>query len=145
MSDTGGLFPFDDTEDFDEEINDLDPDDEEDYIIRDFEIDWDTMTLTGAIVEGIDAIVQWVNNALRTKRYEWTIFSWDFGEEYTDLIGHSYSQEYLDNECKRLIRECLEEHPYIHGIENLKVVVEDDHLHINFTLVTDLGEVDMDV
>ena len=145
MSETGGLFPFDDTEDFDEDINDLSTDEEEDYIIRDFEVDWDNMTLTGNIVEGLDAIVQWVNNTLRTKRYEWTIYSWEFGEEYTDLLGHSYSQEYLDNECKRMLTECLQEHPYIQGIENLQVVVEGDHLHLYFTLITDLGEVEMDV
>lgn len=146
MSETGGLFPFDDTEDFDEEINDLEEgDDAEDYIIRDFEIDWDTMTLTGNIVEGLDAIVQWVNNALRTKRYEWTIYSWDFGEEYTDLIGNSFSQEYLNNECDRLITECLQENPYIQGIEDLVVTLEGDHLSISFTLITDLGEVEIDV
>ena len=145
MSETGGLFPFDDTEYFDEEINDLEEDDAEDYIIRDFEIDWDTMTLTGEIVEGLDAIVMWVQNALRTKRYEWTIYSWDFGEEYTDLIGHSFSQEYLNNECNRLITECLEENPYIQGIEDLVVTLEGDHLSIHFTLITDLGEVEIDV
>jgi len=145
MSDTGGLFPFDDDEEFDPEINDIEEDDEEDYIIRDFEVDWDTMTLTGEIVEGLDAIVMWVNNALRTKRYEWPIYSWDFGEEYTDLISHTYSEEYLENECNRLITECLQEHPYIQGIEELSVSVEGDYLHISFTLVTDLGEVDVDV
>lgn len=145
MSDTGGLFPFDDTEDFDEDINDLDEDDAEDYEIRDFEVDWDTMTLTGEIVEGLDAIVMWAHNALRTKRYVWTIYSWDFGEEFSNLIGNSYSQEYLENECNRMVTECLLEHPYIQGIEGLTVTVEGDHLSIFFTLITDLGEVEMNV
>ena len=144
MSETGGLFPFDDTEDFDPDINDLE-DDGEDYVIRDFEVDWENMTLTGNIVEGLDAIVQWANNALRTKRFKWAIFSSDFGEEYTDLIGHTFSQEYLENECNRLVSECLEEHPYVQGIDNLVVSVEGDHLYISFTLITDLGEVEMNV
>lgn len=37
MSDTGGLFPFDDAEEFAEDI----VDEEEEYTIKDFEIDWD--------------------------------------------------------------------------------------------------------
>ena len=145
MSETGGLFPFDDDEDFDDEINDLEDDDEGEYIIRDFEIDWDKMVLTGKIVEGLDAIVQWVNIALRTERFKWAIYSDDFGEEHTKLLSYTYSQEYLENECNRMISECLEEHPYIEGIENLVVNVEGDHLYISFTLITDLGEVEMNV
>ena len=82
MSDTGGLFPFDDAEEFAEDI----VDEEEEYTIKDFEIDWDTMKMTGNIVEGLDAIVMWVHLALRTKRYEWLIFSWDYGEEYIDYF-----------------------------------------------------------
>ena len=83
MSDTGGLFPFDDAEEFGEEIRT----EEEEYTIRDFEIDWNTMRMTGNIVEGLDAIEMWVHLALRTKRYEWLIFSWDYGEELLILSG----------------------------------------------------------
>lgn len=141
---TGGLFPFDDTEEFPL----LEDEETEDYIVRDFEIDWDTMKLTGNIVENIDAIVMWVHNALRTKRYEWLIYSWDFGEEYTELLGYSYTEEYLESEVERLITECLTEHPYISGIDNLEIqVIDGAKLHITFTLVTDFGEeeVDLDV
>lgn len=139
---TGGLFPFDDTEEFI-----VSEDDEtEDYVVRDFEIDWETLTLTGNIVEGVDAIAMWVQNALRTKRYEWLIYSWDFGEEYTELLGYSYTQEYLENEVERLISECINEHPYISGLENLEIEIIDKHLlHITFTLITDFGEVEIDV
>ena len=114
MSDTGGLFPFDDAEEFAEDI----VDEEEEYTIKDFEIDWDTMRMTGNIVEGLDAIVMWVHLALRTKRYEWLIFSWDYGEEYTDLLGYSYTQEYLESEVERMITECVTQHPYITGIQD---------------------------
>ena len=141
MSDTGGLFPFDDAEEFAEDI----VDEEEEYTIKDFEIDWDTMKMTGNIVEGLDAIVMWVHLALRTKRYEWLIFSWDYGEEYTDLLGYSYTQEYLESEVERMITECVTQHPYITGIQDLTVTVEKDKHHITFTLLTDLGEVELDV
>ncbi len=139
---TGGLFPFDDTEEFPDLIEE---ESNEEYIYKDFEIDWKTMRMTGKIVEGRDAVEQWAHIALRTSRYEWLIYSWDFGEEYTELIGYSYSQEYLDNEVERTITECLTENPYISGIEDLTVTVEDSHLHIEFIMITDFGEVRMDV
>lgn len=141
MSETGGLFPFDDTDEFitDDTLND------EEYVLRDFEIDFRTMKMTGRIVEGLDAIEMWVQLALRTKRYEWLIFSWDYGEEYTELIGYSYTKEYLDSEVERCITECVTQHPYITGIQDLTVTVEKDKLHIEFTLITDFGEVEIDV
>lgn len=140
MSETGGLFPFDDTEEFP-----VVEEDAEEYVIRDFEIDFSTMKMTGRIVENLDAIEMWVQLALRTKRYEWLIFSWDYGEEYTDLLGYSYTKEYLDSEVERMITECVTQHPYITGIEDLTVEVEEEHLHITFTLITDFGEVEIDV
>lgn len=140
MSETGGLFPFDDVEEFP-----VSTEDDEEYVIRDFEIDFSTMRMTGRIVEGLDAIEMWVQMALRTKRYEWLIYSWDFGEEYTELLGYSYTQEYLDSEVERLITECVTQHPYVTGIEDLNVEVEQEKLHITFTLITDLGEVEIDV
>lgn len=140
MSETGGLFPFDDTEEFP-----VVEEDAEEYVIRDFEIDFHTMQMTGRIVENLDAIEMWVQLALRTKRYEWVIFSWDYGEEYTDLLGYSYTKEYLDSEVERMITECVTQHPYITGIEDLTVEVEEGHLHITFTLITDFGEVEIDV
>ena len=135
----GGLFPFDDTEDVTVD------DEEESYVLRDFEIDWHTMKLTGKIVEGIDAIEQWAQMALRSERYEWLIHSWDYGEEYTSLLGYSWSWEYLNSEVERYLLECLCEHPYITGITDLSIVVENEKMHISFTLVTDLGEVEIDV
>ena len=140
---TGGLFPFDDTEEFPDLIEE---ESNEEYIYKDFEIEnRKTMRMTGKIVEGRDSIEQWAHIALRTSRYDWLIYSWDFGEEYTELIGYSYSQEYLDNEVERTITECLTENPYISGIEDLTVTVEDSHLHIEFIMLTDFGEVRMDV
>lgn len=90
MSETGGLFPFDDSEEF---IEIFDGDIEEGYVYRDFEIDWKTMKMTGRIIEGKEAVWQWAYMALRTRRYDWIIYSWYFGEEYTELIGYSYSKD----------------------------------------------------
>lgn len=115
--------------------------------IREYEIDFKTGKLTGRIVEGVEALRVWAYLALKSKRYRWVIFSWTYGEEFTNLIGYSYSEEYLHSEVKRYIEDCLCENEHITGVEDLTVSVVKDKLHIRFTLITDVGskEVELDV
>jgi len=115
--------------------------------IREYEIDFKKNQLTGRIVEGVDALCVWAYLALKARRYKWIIYSWNYGEEYTSLIGYSYSDEYLQSEVRRYIEECLFENEHITGIENLEVSQIKELLHIKFTLVTSVGskEVEMNV
>ena len=69
--------------------------------IREYEIDFKTGRLTGRVVEGVDALAVWAYLALKAKRYRWVIYSWYYGEELTNLIGYSYSEEYLTSEIQR--------------------------------------------
>lgn len=133
------LFPFV-SEDVVELVEEATPE-----VIREYEIDFTTRRLTGKIVEGVNALAVWAYLALKSKRYAHTIYSWYYGEEYTNLIGYSYSEEYLYSEVKRYITECLIENPHIIGIDNLAVIREKDLLKISFRLITDVGEVEMNV
>lgn len=115
--------------------------------IREYEIDFEKKQLTGRIVEGVDALVVWAYLALKAKRYKWIIYSWYYGEEYTDLIGSSHSEEYLHDEVQRYMEECLFENEHITGVDDLEVSQVNDKLFIKFTLVTDVGskEVELNV
>ena len=115
--------------------------------IREYGLDFKSGRLTGKIVEGVDALCVWAYLALKAKRYRWVIYSWGYGDEVYDLIGNSYSEEYLRSECRRYMEECLYENEHITGIEDLEVSKIKDVLHIKFKLVTDVGskEVEMDV
>ena len=94
-----------------------------------------------------DALCVWAYLALKAKRYRWIIYSWGYGDEVYDLIGYSYSEEYLNSEVRRYMEECLFENEHITGVQDLEVSQIKDVLHIKFTLVTDVGskEVEMDV
>ena len=136
------LFPFATTEDLtlaDQEVTASS--------IREYEIDFEKGTLTGRIVTGVDALCVWAYLALKAKRYRWIIYSWGYGDEVYDLIGYSYSEEYLNSEVRRYMEECLFENEHITGVQDLEVSQIKDVLHIKFTLVTDVGskEVEMDV
>lgn len=115
--------------------------------IREYGLDFKSGRLTGKIVEGVDALCVWAYLALKAKRYRWVIYSWGYGDEVYDLIGNSYSDEYLRSECRRYMEECLFENEHITGIEDLEVSQIKDVLRIKFRMVTDVGskEVEMDV
>ena len=113
--------------------------------IREYEIDLKTGQLTGKIVEGVDALCVWAYLALKAKRYRWVIYSWYYGEEYTNLIGYSYSDDYLKSEVQRYLEECLFENEHITGIENIDISQVKDMLYVKFTLVTDVGSKEMSV
>jgi hypothetical protein len=107
--------------------------------IREYEMDFVTERLTGNIVEGVDALCVWAYLALKAKRYRWVIYSWQYGEEYTNLIGYSHSDSYLQSEVRRYMEECLFENEHIKAVEELSVSQIKDKLYIRFKLVTDVG------
>lgn len=137
-----GLFPFV----TDEEIAQATPEVKASSI-REYELDFYTGRLTGRIVTGVDAICVWAYLALKAKRYRWVIYSWQYGEEYTNLIGYSYDEDYLYSEVKRYIEECLFVNEHITGIEDLTVKQVNEKLYIRFHMITDVGskEVSMSV
>jgi hypothetical protein len=134
------MFPFVDNEEEDEQEESL-------YIPREYGIDFETGQLSGKIVEGYDALLVWAWLALQTPRYRYYIYSENYGQEYEDLIGKSYSTELTDSELERMTEECLTENPYITGIENFSCVKIEEKVTVTFSLITELGdgEVSIDV
>ena len=112
---------------------------------REYEINFETGQLTGKIVVGAEAIKTWIYLALNTARYRYLIYSWDYGSEIDDLIGQSYTQEYIEVEAKRMIEECLLINENITNISDFEVTIADDKLTINFKANTVFGEVEMNV
>ena len=107
--------------------------------IREYGINFDTGQLTGKIVTGVDALCVWAYLALKARRYRWVIYSWQYGEEYTNLIGYSFDEDYLYSEVRRYIEECLFVNEHITAIENLEVNQVNELLHIRFKMITDVG------
>lgn len=133
-------FPFEE-----EELEDQTVEEEEEYYPREYGLDFKTGKLNGKIVEGSQALAVWAYLALQIGRYKYYTYSWDYGCELEDLIGGNYSKEYLYTEVNRMILECLEENPYIKGIENLIIEQNESTLGITFTILTDYGEEDVEI
>lgn len=112
---------------------------------REYGIDFDTGRLTGAIVEGVEAIKVWIWLALHVERYRFPIYSWQYGAELEQYIGHSYSHDYLQADCEETVRDCLFQNPHITEINDFKVDVVGDKLTMSFRVETDIGGIDINV
>jgi hypothetical protein len=145
------LFPFF-TEDEDEglalEENDILSEEAEEETVepfREYEFDPATGKLTGRIIEGIDALCVWAVFALRSERYEHTIYSWDYGEEFSAMIGNSYEPDLLQSEVQRMVEECLLVNEHITGVADLVIEQSNDLLTVTFRMITDQGESEVTV
>ena len=97
------------------------------------------------ILEGAEALEVWINKMLKTPRYRYLIYSWNYGHELEKLIGQGYTTGIVQNEIKRLIEDALTVNSNIRGTSNMKVTFQGDKLEISFTAITDYGEVIINV
>lgn len=92
------------------------------------------------IVEGNKAIKVWVYKALLTPRYQYSVYSWDYGSELMDLIGKAYTPSLTQAEAKRYIKEALEINPYILEVDVIDTDFKDGLLSANIKILTIYGE-----
>ena len=92
------------------------------------------------IVEGNEAIKVWVYKALLVPRYNYSIYSWNFGSELMDLIGKAYTPQLTKSEAKRYIEEALKINPYILDVNVIDTDFKDSVLSANVKITTIYGE-----
>ncbi len=133
------MFPFDIDDEDDVEVEEA-----EETIYREYELDFRTGQLTGRVVEGIAAVRVWAYLALRTARYRFEQYSWDYGNEFDELIGEVADPEYVELEAQRMAEECLMQNPYILGLSEFECEAVGDMLKMKMTVETKFGEVEVD-
>ena len=92
------------------------------------------------IVEGNEAIKVWVYKALLVPRYNYSIYSWNYGSELMDLIGKAYTPQLTKSEAKRYIEEALKINPYILDVNVIDTDFKDSVLSANVKITTIYGE-----
>jgi hypothetical protein len=93
------------------------------------------------IVEGKEALKVWIWKALKTLKMKYSIYSDTYGHNLDTLIGQGFSSGMIETEAKRLVWECISFNSHITGISNFTATSDGDTLAINFTALTDQGEV----
>lgn len=114
-----------------------------DFKTNDFIIDPSTNDIK--VVTGMKALEVWIYKAILTDRFEYPIYSWDYGTELTDLIGQKFSKGLTESEAFRFIKEALMINPYINDVNNLGIVFDGDTVTIKISVTSVYGEVKIDV
>ncbi|XOQ49645.1 MAG: DUF2634 domain-containing protein [Eubacteriales bacterium] len=82
------------------------------------------------ITDGLTALQQTIEHMLNTERYEYPVYSLDYGFQSDDLIGKD--REYVEAELQRRIRECLLTDDRITGVGNFRFAVNGDEMLCTF-------------
>ena len=96
-------------------------------------------------VEGLEAIKIWIYKTLLTQRGYYMAYTFNYGQDYEDLIGSGLSVAALKSEVKRMTEEALLDNECILKLENFDAVISKDKIQISFIAVTTYGNVTMEV
>lgn len=91
--------------------------------------------------DGIEALKQVIYLILNTERYEYLIYSDDYGSELKGLIGKD--KDIAESEYKRRIKEALIQDDRINNVDNFIFKYDGDNVIIEFIVFSIYGEFSM--
>ena len=91
--------------------------------------------------DGLDAMVQVIYKILNTERYQYPIYSWNYGVEFSDLIGEPVS--YVCAEIERRVTEALTQDDRIESVSDFEFNTDKKHEVVcTFIVHTIFGDVE---
>ena len=124
------MLPINDIDDFDSDFE------EEIETSNTYAICGDRIT---GYIDGSEAIKQAVYLILNTERFEYIIYSWDYGVELYDLFGEPI--DFVKSELKRVIKEALEQDERIIDVNDFVFEVRKKNiLNVTFTVNSIFGD-----
>ena len=106
-----------------------------------FKLNHNNLTVTGTI-DQIQAVEQAVFLILNVERYQWLIFSWNYGVELHNLIGED--PEYCLPEIERRVREALLQDDRITTVQDFQFEINKKQVLATFTVVSIFGEINVE-
>ncbi|WP_143320917.1 DUF2634 domain-containing protein [Clostridium sp. HBUAS56010] len=104
-----------------------------------FRLDTDQKRIVD-MTDGLEAIRQSVYCILNTERFEWLIYSWNYGTELNDLFGKSAG--FVKAKVKKRIREALKQDDRITEVNSFSFEMSKRSLHVTFTVHSLWGEIE---
>lgn len=98
-------------------------------------VDTDSFEI-GGIIDGKDAIRQFIRKAILTPRFRHPIYNSQYGCELDDLVGQDISAELLHTEIQRIITEALIYDDRISSVSNFVIERTGDQLYVTFDVQT---------
>lgn len=120
----------------------MDEDDMEMEASRTYGLKMEQNRLLG-MVDELDAMKQAVYKILNTERYQYLIYSWDYGIELKDLIGQPIP--YVLPEMEGRVRDALLKDDRITDVTNFLFEVAGNTVRTGFTVHTVFGQINEEV
>lgn len=115
----------------------------EEFANKTYKIDFKENRITGKI-DNLESVGQAVYKILHTERFNYLIYSWDYGVELEALIGKDY--EFILGDLQRRIEEALLQDDRIEGIEHLKIEKkEKESILVSFLVISKYGNIPTEV
>jgi hypothetical protein len=118
-----------------------------DDLVNDFEIEQESSKTyklhvdkgrISGYIDNLEAVIQAVYVILNTERYEYLIYSWNFGVELADLFGQPIS--FVLPEIKRRITEALIQDDRIQSVDAFSFETSKGKVHATFTVHSIFGD-----
>jgi hypothetical protein len=106
---------------------------------RTYKLNINKETISGYIDER-EAMRQAIYLILNIERYDYLIYSWNYGIELKDLFGQPTF--YVMAELERRITEALTADSRITGVDNFEITREGKKVHAKFTVHTIFGDIE---
>ena len=103
-----------------------------------FRLDTEKKRIVGT-VDGLEAVRQTVFCILNTERFDWLIYSWNYGVELNGLYGKSTGL--VKAKIKKRIKEALQQDDRIQSVDTFSFESNGRILHVRFMVHTVFGEI----
>lgn len=103
-----------------------------------FRLDPLNQRIVGSL-DGLESVRQAVNCALNTERFDWLIYSWNYGVELKDLFGRPMGL--VKSKLKKRIKEALTQDDRIQSVDAFSFDVTGRKLHVKFTVHSTVGDI----
>ncbi len=108
---------------------------------RTYGLDWERGRIQGH-TDGADAMKQAIYLILSTERYQYPVYSWNYGVELMELFGKPVS--YVLPELKRRITEALMQDDRVTAVDQFSFETEGGKVHVTFVAHTVFGEMELE-
>ncbi len=103
-----------------------------------FRLDIENRRIAGT-VDGLEAVRQAISCALHTERFEWLIYSWNYGVELDQLFGQPMGL--VKSKLKKRIKEALMQDDRILSVDAFSFDVSGRKLLVKFIVHTSIGDI----
>ena len=107
-----------------------------------YKMDLDSNIING-YCDGLEAVKQAVYKILNTERYQYIIYSWNYGVEFADLFGEPV--DFICPEIERRITEALKQDDRVVSVDSFLFDVSKKHtVKVSFTVKTIFGDLNIE-